>query len=376
MINGGRAVQALQPLVFLGERVLVLTREAAADAALVMPSGVTHPLRTLCAVRTWIEHQSVVNRAALAQALEAEVRKQRLADSNDALDYVVGHLVPEFSGSFWGAAGLQPFVPRPASATAFPSTEILAQAPLPPWVAPAIWLLGRVWLLRRVSSEKSDLATCTPLPEGTTTSLPLQSRATETQPLPGQAPAAARRRMEVRADGEVFVCSGEFVLFRNLDEAWGRQVGEYLECRVKARTLTDDITTEPALVEARRTFHQLGYWQGGDFLFIAGNPPWLAYVIPAHYSHTLGRESRRDLALGVPWSNPPLVSRLGAFAFEEGCGWRPFAPPHGICVGAEAPTAANAAKLEPGLRVLSYLGWAAGRVAANGHFHEYELRSE
>ncbi len=338
MINGGRAAQVLQPLVFLGERVLALTRGSDPVGTLVMPSGVSHPLRVMCTMRTWVEHQSVINREALAATLETEIRRQRLADSNDALDYVAGHLFPEFSGSFWDSIRLEPFAPQPASPPMVPTAEIVAQAPLPPSVAPALWIFGRVWLLATRSPE------------------------------PG--------RMAVRVDGVTFGPTGRYVLFRSLDEAWMRQVSGYLERRVKEQRPNDGVTTEPALVEARRTFQRLGYWQGGDVLFIAGNPPWLAHVIPAHFSHTLGRQSLRDLALGVPWSNPPQISTLSAFAFEEGRGWSPFIPPHGICLGSNAPTAAHAAKLEPGLRVLSYLRWATGRVAENGHFHEYEMRSD
>jgi hypothetical protein len=347
MINATTTLQRLQPVVLVGERFLAPAKRSPAEGMLVTPSGAEHPLRCLCTIRTLFEHQHAVNRSGLESVLGEEMRRQRAANTLNALDYVVSHLAPIFGGLAWHSTA--PNRPASAAPVAAPEVldppiqsldleEILGLVPLPPLLVPSLWVFGRVWMLHA------------------------------TRPTEG--------RLHVRLGSESLGCTGEFANLRTLDKTWERDVASYVQRRVGELQNKLRFSPDEALTLARAEFQRDGFWQRGDLLLVqTGEAAWIGHIVPAHYNHSLGRKCCRDLALMIPWGRPLRFQDLRVFECVPPHGWRPVALPNGLCLGPGPRFAAGVGASDPGVAVMAQLRWAVVRLAPNGLFHEHDVSS-
>jgi hypothetical protein len=323
--------QALQPLVVLDGDVFVKTRRGPARAELVTALGVVHPLRRFCSAADLAGHHRRLNGEQARRMVQAEmVTRLHSGGYTDTLRFFVEHLVPAFARRDQGEDCLDGTPPAGAE-----GLDLIAEAaaiaedlppPRPP--SPSLWLCGRVWNLTPGGGR-----------EGT---------------------------LHVRQGEKTFGLGGSFTLVRALMTAWQQQIKDRLaqaiariEVRIPPRP------PDPELTRAREELARQRYVQRGDLLYLPGEPPRLAHVLPPHKNHVLGRFCERDLAIAAPLHLPPRITGPH-IVVKTARGWERYRPPNGLCLGGSAPAARPES---PGVALAAYLRWAAQRIASNGRFH-------
>jgi hypothetical protein len=179
--------------------------------------------------------------------------------------------------------------------------------------------------------------------------------------------------MHVRRGQTCLGLTGEQSPVSVLEAEWRRDVQRHLaegaeRIVEQARRHQPAADRGPAADELARN----GFVRRGDLVLFDGRPPLLGYVLPTHYNHVLGRQSRGDLALAAPLQLPPQLTPPRLLQRAAGGRWEPYQPPHGLCLGGGLP---QDRPQTPGLTLAAYLRWAALRLAANGKFHSSDANS-
>lgn len=327
-----RALLLLEPLVMLGGQVYGKTRQRGGPASLVTALDVEHPLRTLCSERVLVEHYTRINRDLVRQLLEPKVREP--AEETWAAPLACFFQLIQAIGSFdWGSSaptdGSHHGAEHPTNLDE--AIEGAARSlPVPELRAPSLLVLGRVWTL----SES----------------------------------AYAPGRVSVRLGEKRLGLTGCVLPVQELMATWQGRVQEFLsrasdEVVEKIRSSRRGADVSAAI----RVVNHQGYFQYGDYLFLAGSPARLGYILPPHHNTALGREVDRDVAITSVFDVPPSVFDVRVYECPKGGRWQPVAnPSFGICFGGGIP---QFNPTTPGLSVATYLRWAAIRAAKNGKFH-------
>ena len=327
--------QAMQPLVVVGDTVLVMSLDPSADWVLQTAAGVKHRLGPIgCLESLW---RNALQRflPSITAVMQQEVPRRVAELATSPLAYFIAYLEPTFRERDFSEASYLPQRPVAPEMTGDWSAEVSAVSktiPLPELVSPGVWVCGRIWKLR----EQSPRAGC----------------------------------WQIVTPHRCYGLTGDFSLVATLIANWRRDVSRHISqvaTRLAARAGSDEGTSR--LATAGHEVASLGYVERGDLLFLPGPPPRLGHFVPVHYNHTLGRRVHRDLAMTAPLTLPlpAYPCRSGLAVYERSAkGWSPASLPHGLCLGPDPPAHPQES---PGVGLASLLRWAAQRIAENGAFH-------
>ena len=268
-------LQEVQPLFVTGEGLYVMGFADSVDAMLVSANAVVHPLMRLCDARVLEAHGARINAERIQKRMKAEFVEPRAATAVDPLMFFIEIMVPGLtirdcgSGSQDEAAlaeysgGLDEIIGRSSDAK-----QLHRNVSLPNLPCPSLWVLGRAWLLTRVSTAMASV--------------------------------------HLRYQGSLLGLTGEYVSLKTLRQEWDATV--FHDCKTAASELGAPQTPESQLLKIARTdLANSGMVVRGDAIYLATNPARVGYVIPPHYNGTIGRSVGRELALTAPLGFPPAA---------------------------------------------------------------------
>lgn len=331
----GDRFQALQPLVFLANEVLIKSQAASTECVLRTAAGVTHPLGTLGRFDS-IWRNALQGMLPSTQQFVSHELPRRVAElSTSPLAYFTEFLVPAFRERDFSEASdfSECSAPRPVRVDWTDAVVSAAKnIPAPEFVWPSVWVFGRVWKLHEQPIRKGCWQVITP-----------KGR---------------------------YALSGDFYLLNTLVANWHNAVSKYVsEVAARFAQQAGSDTDYSALGAATRQLQVHGFVEYADLLFLPGSPPRLGHLIPAHYNRALQRQVNRDLAMTAPLTVPPTAypsKSLLTVCERRATGWSAVSLPHGLCLGPDPPTYPQAS---PGVGLAAFLRWAAERIAENGVFH-------
>lgn len=330
-----KSFQAMQPLVVVGDTVLVKSPAPSADWVLQTAAGVKHRLGPFGRFESLWKNALQRLIPSITAVLQQEVPRRVAELTTSPLAYFIAYLEPTFrERDFSEASYLSQGLVVPEMKVDWP-VEVSAAAqtiPAPELVSPAVWVCGRIWKLREQSARTGCWQVVTP--------------------------------------HQCYGLTGDFYLVATLIANWQRDVARHISqvaTRLASRAGADEGAAR--LGAAGHEVASLGHIERGDLLFLPGSPPRLGHFVPAHYNHTLRRQVHRDLVITAPLALPlpAFPCRSGLAVYERRAnGWSLASLPHGLCLGPDPPAHPQDS---PGVGLASLLRWAAQRIAENGAFH-------
>ena len=332
------AIRKVQPVVLFGARAYALSRTADGAAGfLAGPFDGVKPLRPLCGLRTLNEHARRAGQDAYRQLVLDEAARKSQDQVGDPLVYFLTYLVPAVQR--WDRDSLaESPAAAPTDGPTLPDRleAIIGRFPEPRYPSPSLFLFDRFWLL---------------------------------------APMAVKRgRLRIELAGETYAMTGQFLTSGQLQAAWQKMVASRVAAWVDKAVGSSSAAPrcDPAVLhEMHRRLRQDGCLEFGDLVFVAGDPPRVGCILGEHYSHSLSRQCRRDVAITSPLTLPlperPVLAPDGILEKPSGR-WERASLPHGLCLGgAFSPRQPFQTRA---LRWVGELRWACERVRSTGRFHE------
>jgi len=317
----------LQPVVTVGDRLLMRGSVTPGSGQLVMPSGKVFALSEFCSMQELQMRILNSNRKALCRMVESAIASLSLV-GGEVLRVVVEEWIPAFQSRDFGECAVVSDAAEAANQLSF-GPSIDSMFPAVPVPSPALWVHGRAWPLVRGNWTTSMTA--------------------------------------VNVGRRTFVLSGEYWPVSTLEKKW--QQGLQAAATAFAERYTgpnQNARPSTRLANAREQIARTGAFEKGDLLFLSGNPPRLGCMIPPHENIVIGHVGEGQVAIttALRLSASTATSEYQVYRKTSAGRWEHFS--HILCLGTAGHFYIDQ---DPALATWAHLRWAAERIATNRRFH-------